>query len=317
MFIIFRLVAQEEITRNQLNVDDEGEASSASVAKWDDSEKLWDCRVTDVDFSAYSRDVSKNVLCKQARAGFNVILHSFLHVLDCSERNSGNKMECDSESKRKILLDCLCGVMLAGMIDSLKKEAVSLFAANLFRIPVDELITSFSVFIRVAPLGSESVVKELLAKFVDIQGTPHHSQQDTLGSCLASLCEGYGSSPWYKHYAFQSTIIFVIDLMDPAKIEKLELNLVISSFVALKSIPRELFKKGVEAALFAIRLCRRLYCPSAAFNESIIIWDGDATSVDGMDNAESNTVCQGCCRPNAEAFKIIFQSIASMQHLVR
>ncbi|GAX24432.1 transformation/transcription domain-associated protein [Fistulifera solaris] len=309
---LLKLVAQEEITRNQLKIDDARDAPCAIVSTWNDSEKLWGCRIFEVDFPAYSRDVSKVILCKQSRAALNVLRHSFLHALDSNE--STTKTECNSECKRKIIRDCLCGLMLAGMIDSLKKEAVRLVTANLSRIPVDELITSFSAFIVVAPLGSETVVKELLAKFVQIEGTPDDSQQDTLCSCLASLCEGYGGSTWYKHRAFQAAILFVIDLMDQSTIQKLELNLVNSSFVAIKSIPRELSRKGVEAALFAIRLCCRLYRPSAAFEESIILWDGDNTD---MNNAEADAVSQNCCRPNADSFKIIFQSIASMQHLVR
>lgn len=314
--ISFRMIAQEAKTRKQPNCH-QAEDSSTSVSTWSDSDKLWECRISEVDFSAYSRNVSNDVLFSQATASFDVIRYCFLQVLEGNNSEIGETVS--SSDRRTILQDCLCGIMLAGMIECLKKEAFSLLTAQASQIPVDMLIKSLSTFINLAPLGSEHVIKEVLSKVVNVETSSLENRRDILGSFLVSLCEGYGNASWSKHCAFQASIFFIVDSTDQAMLQQLELNLVNSSFLALKSVPRELATKGVEAAMFAIRLCWRLYCPSSVLEENIVIWDGDLNDEDGdaARDVEPTTLPQDYFRPNAEAFKIIIQSIASMQHLVR
>lgn len=316
VFIIsFRMIAHGGNEKLQARLC-EVENSSAIVATWNDIQKLWDCHINEVDFSAYSKNVSKEVLLSQARASFAVVRYSFLQVLEVNLDESGKTVP--SGDRRKILLDSLFGIMLAGMIEPLKEEALGLLEARSSLVPMDALISSLSTFVSLAPFGSERVAKEILSQVV----ASNHSenQQNILGLFLASLCEGYGNASWSKHGAFQTSILFLIDSMDQTMLQKLELKLVNSSFVALKSVPRELAAKGVEAAMFAIRLCKRLYCPSAVYDEKII-WDGVLIGGDGdrdsIRDLEPNVLPEACFRPNDEAFKIIIQSIASMQHLVR
>jgi transformation/transcription domain-associated protein len=326
---LLKLVAFSEHSPPQIPLDqDHITCPDAKVKTWSDRDLLWTCRMSDVDFTAYNASVSKEVKYNQATAS--------LSIAQAAIQAEMSSRSCDNRESRPVddaILQKACIALLyAGMIKHVKGTALSSLKTWIPSLVPSPLNLSLTQFLSEAPSGEEGVALEVLRLVLALKDEDFEelvTRETVLDSLVVSLCDGYTSSAWSKHEAFQDAIYFLVDSTGEDWRRKHELRLVNTAFVVLKSTPHELSSAAVRAASFAIRLCRVLYGVSSAGSVSgqVFIWDSlpledmkddKGGSASGSEGGNKPAVTSGgSSRPCEDAFRVILQDLASTQQLAR
>jgi hypothetical protein len=258
------------------------------------------------DQQRYGEDVVDKTLARQAEACMVLIRQAIASLSYEAESDISN-----TSPRRSETLACLCRCLLFGAsIGSISVVAKSLLMQLYVKGNRKALHDGFVSFLSQRPLtSSTNVAASVVASWSQLVDAD-------MKSLLTVLCHSSCSS--ISSSAPLQAILDVVDVARPGFDPELELLLVSTAIVAIKSVPREFSNKMIEAIRFFVLVCESLYGESWPQEgaETVLIWDILSSEGPAIPSADMRASASSTC-PVDDVFRMLLIELASSQPAMR
>jgi hypothetical protein len=255
---------------------------------WEDSARLWDEKLEDVDMTQYSEAVIAKTRESQAMACMN-ILRAAANIYNQPANEQVRSKEFIFQRQQVLKRQLCLALLYAAMVDVTALEAKNIWyalAASSDTIPIRN---SLMDILCDPSLKNAAIGVEMIHRLVDAAVHPDES----IGKFMADLCKTCSSLAYAEKKTIQEAILALMLRMGQKWCRTWELELVNAAMVSVKSVPRELSGVAVQSFEFLVRVCATLYgspWKSGTSDRKAFIFDAFAVKGDKVGSSVSEDI---------------------------